>query len=182
MSTMQCLNPKITYNNPDSFTKLLTRATTEISNRFYSEYSNKIRKTAYNINDNVSDTFKKIVITFSQGSDFMDVRTLQNLKKLEYFKEMSYNWNDNGAEPFSQSLIEKCKDLLNILPKQPEIFPTAAKSIQFEYDNDNGDYLEFNVYDEHIEIFQIINDEESESVLNIRQKSNLQKIVSDFYG
>lgn len=104
-----------------------------------------------------------------------------SIKKMEQIEYMSYNWNGNGAQPLSREVIQYGKEILNILSIQPEIFPTATNSIQFEYDKDNGDYLEFNIYDDRIDIFQITDKIEHNSTLNIYQKDDLQKVLSQFY-
>lgn len=62
------------------------------------------------------------------------------------------DWNGEGAAKFDKDLILKCIQLINSkdLKHQPEIFPTGRDSIQFEYEKENGDYLEFEIYSDHI--------------------------------
>lgn len=55
---------------------------------------------------------------------------------------------DKHADPISKSIVDKVKQILIKSPRQPSfIAPTAADSIQLEYDNDDGAYLEFNISD-----------------------------------
>lgn len=75
------------------------------------------------------------------------------------------NWNGNNANPFPASLIEKCTTLISQLEVQPFISPTAYGAIQMEYEKENGDYLEFEIYPERIEVYQIINNIEYEEIL-----------------
>lgn len=75
------------------------------------------------------------------------------------------NWNDHNANPFPTSLIEKCTTLISQLEVQPFISPTAYGAIQMEYEKENGDYLEFEIYPERIEVYQIINNIEYEEIL-----------------
>ena len=72
-------------------------------------------------------------------------KTLWNAKK-----EMNI---DNGANSFSTKLIEKCREIAMQLAAEPFICPTACGSIQFEYEKENGDYLEFEIYEDRIEAF-----------------------------
>lgn len=65
------------------------------------------------------------------------------------------DWNGNGAAPFSPKLIDVCKNLINELRYQPEIYPTAIDAIQFEYRKDNGAYLEFEIYLDKANLFCI---------------------------
>jgi len=75
------------------------------------------------------------------------------------------DWNGNNANPFPASLIEKCTTLISQLEVQPFISPTAYGAIQMEYEKENGDYLEFEIYPERIEVYQIINNIEYEEIL-----------------
>lgn len=54
----------------------------------------------------------------------------ENLIKLDSFKELEYDWNGNGAEPFNEEHIEKVKFLVSLLKIQPDIYPTARNSIR----------------------------------------------------
>ncbi len=91
------------------------------------------------------------------------------------------NWNDNKANPFPSSLIEKCTNLINQLEVQPFISPTACGAIQMEYEKENGDYLELEVYSERIEVYQVINNIGHEETLTSSNYLNeVNRIVSDF--
>lgn len=58
----------------------------------------------------------------------------RSIYKLDQISDLKDNWNLNGAQAFSPELIERCKDILKGLIKEPLfIVPTAAGCIQFEY-------------------------------------------------
>lgn len=118
-------------------------------------------------------------VIHSNGSSHIGQDLKSNLEKLEEFKKLGFNWNGNNAEPFSDSLIEKAKSVLLTLREQPEVFPTARKSIQFESEKDNGDYLEIEIFEDFAKFFQII--EETESSGNIDFSKIFSK-VNEFYG
>lgn len=103
------------------------------------------------------------------------------LYEIENLKD---NWNDNGADSFSKKLIEKCKEILMQLAAEPFVCPTACGSIQFEYEKENGDYLEFEIYEERIEVYlDTMSDGEKE--FNLQGMSAIDKmkqLVVDFYG
>lgn len=61
---------------------------------------------------------------------------------LNEIAKLKDNWNNNGANSFSAKLIEKCRGIVMQLAAEPFICPTACGSIQFEYEKENGDYLE----------------------------------------
>jgi hypothetical protein len=73
-------------------------------------------------------------------------RLSDNLKALDSFRALNENWDGYGAKPLPHDLIERMRTLIWILPIQPEIFPTARESIQFEYDCDNGSHIEFEMF------------------------------------
>ena len=94
------------------------------------------------------------------------------------------NWNEHGAKAFNKSHIELCNTLLNMLPYQPEIFPTANGSIQLEYDGQNESYLEFEVFPEYVAFYLVDQSgNESSSVIDLSSAENTMiSMVSEFYG
>ncbi len=74
-----------------------------------------------------------------------------SLLTLKEIAELPDNWNDNRASRFSDKLIELAKDIVNCLPVQPYIVPTARNSIQFEFETCNKEYLEFELFDDKME-------------------------------
>lgn len=78
-----------------------------------------------------------------------------NLKRLSEIEELPDNWNNNGAEHISQQVIKKVRKLLMSMTYQPEVFPTACDAIQLEWENDKKEYLEMEILDGMINIFQI---------------------------
>lgn len=76
------------------------------------------------------------------------------IKEINDIEKLEYDWNQNGAEPFSNVLIEKCRKIifnLNIIPK---VYPVANNSLQFEYYKQDGSLLEFNIYEDHLTMFR----------------------------
>lgn len=103
----------------------------------------------------------------------------KNLEKMREIEMLKDNWNDNNASKFSSNLIEKCKKILNQLKIQPEIFPTANDSIQFEYQN-NTTYLEFEIFEEKIEVYIEVNEKQIkncivENIYEMNQMINQMK-------
>lgn len=75
------------------------------------------------------------------------VRTVQKSRSntIDDVASLEDGWNGYGAKKFSSELIDFVREILDCLPIQPEIFPTANDSIQLEYHKDNDSYLEFEV-------------------------------------
>ena len=105
-----------------------------------------------------------------------------NLEKLQLISKLKHNWNLYGAEPISKDLIDIMRNLIYGLKYQPEIFPTVCESIQFEYEKDNGDYLEFELIDEEtIEIFRMYSDGTEKYDSCKPNVDDINKVVSEFY-
>ncbi len=68
-----------------------------------------------------------------------------NIEKLKVIQNLRENWNGNGAPAFPKTLTDRVARFLNELNIQPEIFPTALSTIQFEYDNSRRDHMEIEI-------------------------------------
>lgn len=103
--------------------------------------------------------------------------TMNEIAKLEH------NWNNNGANPFSAKLIEKCRGIVMQLAAEPFVCPTACGSIQFEYEKENGDYLEFEIYEDRIEVFldTTSGGEQEFNLRGISATDKMKQLVVDFY-
>ena len=102
-----------------------------------------------------------------------------NLEKLNAIHQLKDNWNGNDAPAFSKKLIKKVENLLNELMIQPEIFPTAMGSIQFEYDNARRDHMEIEINEtDNAEVF-IVNFNGAES---FETTSTLPDILNAYIG
>ena len=69
-------------------------------------------------------------------------------KRIDDITLLEQDWNGYNASPISKDIITNAKKVVNILIYQPEIFPTARNTIQFEYNigNNRTAYLEIEVY------------------------------------
>lgn len=175
--------PKVSfpyYNPAVKRSKMIRSSNSGVSSNKTVTVRNNQNINTYTSNKN-AELVVKYVFIFSRGSDYMNISRLHNLEKLDSILALPNNWNENGAEKFNQKLVDRCKSLLDILPIQPEIFPTAANSIQFEYEKGNGDYLEFNVCEDNVYIYKVVSENEFSSEIDINQEKTLQQIVSDFY-
>lgn len=105
---------------------------------------------SYSHNTDVKPT--SIAIDYTNG--LLNQKTSEAMTKLDEIKGLSYNWNDNGAAPFSPKLIDKCRRIILNLAILPQIYPVANNSIQLEYYKADGALLEFNVFDDKITMFK----------------------------
>ena len=112
----------------------------------------------------------------------MNEKQMKNLKKLDDFSKYPVNWNGYGAPTISCDLIAKMKGLALLLNYQPDIFPTARRSIQFEYEKEDGSYLEFELFNDKLQMYSINSvGTESTSLLDFDAKA-INEEINKFYG
>lgn len=104
--------------------------------------------------------------------------------QLNAIAKLEDNWNNNGAKPFSTKLINKCRKILMQLVREPFISPTTCGSIQFEYEKENGNYLEFEIYEDRIEafIYSLVEGEEEFKLDGVSEIEEMKQMVINFYG
>ena len=68
-----------------------------------------------------------------------------NLQKLDSFKNLLPGWDGHDAPAIPLEIITKTRELIDVLPIQPEIFTTALKTIQLEFENSQKDHMEIEV-------------------------------------
>lgn len=148
-----------------------------ISEEKYNDLNRANRLQAY-AGPLISRSSSKPAATLSSDSIRED-----NLKKLRNIGDLKDNWNGNGASAFPKTIIDRVTDLINKLPIQPEIFPTALNSIQFEYDNSRRDHMEIEISDsDEAEVFIVTYfGEEIEETIPFTYESLAERIVQ-FYG
>lgn len=102
---------------------------------------------------------------------------------LKYCK-WGYNWNYNGALPFSEQVIRNCSNLVDVLKGTWDIFPLTENNIQFEKEEDIKDedgnpmifYSEIEVYKNRIEILKMICDSDKRINSNFVEAVKVIKI------
>ncbi|MCA0234022.1 MAG: hypothetical protein LCH91_26435 [Bacteroidetes bacterium] len=106
----------------------------------------------------------------------------QNKKKIESFKQLPKNWNMAGALQYDKNFIDNVELLLVNTAIQPKIFPTGRNSIQFEYEKDNGDYLEFEIFNNSkISYLSIVNDKETSGKIDFDSEL-MNNLLIQFYA
>lgn len=107
-------------------------------------------------------------------------KEVANIKLLESYALLKDNWNGTGANTFSRDFIDFAIGILLKLDQSPMVFPTGRSSVQFEYEKQNGDYLEFEIFEnKEILCFKIKNGIESNPAANT---DNLNQILEEFYA
>lgn len=108
-------------------------------------------------------------------------KIVNNIRQVKSFQKLEPNWNFNNALPISEAVVLRVTKIITQLGVlQPEVFPTGRNSIQLEYDKENGDYLEFEIFENSILGLSIISDTEHE--FNIENESHIINYVKMFYA
>lgn len=116
----------------------------------------------------------------TEGAGLMDDALHRSIKTLDEIRELEDDWNGNGASRFPEALLNQMYSIVKRIHKQPQIFPTARDSIQFEYENDNGDYLEFELFDDG-RIKQFLYTISGKSSTVYIDVEDINKVVDRFY-
>ena len=147
------------------------------------EINTSSKDTNFKLYKSIVDSGKLFVIEPDQATNnsfnIKKVIDLNNIQKILKFKDLPLNWNGNDAEPFDKSFVKMVANIVSILELQPEVFPTARQSVQLEYEKENGDYLEFEIFENQIIMYQEKGGKEKEKTVN---KNELNKIIRDFYA
>ena len=143
-----------------------------------------IKNSVVEYNSQKYQQLEKIYLMAYKNINSLEKNYIEASTTLSQIAKLEDNWNNNGANSFSAKLIEKCRGIVIQLVAEPFICPTACGSIQFEYEKENGDYLEFEIYEDRIEVFlDTVSDGEKEfSLCGISATDKKKQMVVDFYG
>lgn len=103
----------------------------------------------------------------------------ESLKRLEEISKLPDNWNERGSNKVSTDLLDYVKNILAVLDVEPNIFPTARDSIQLEYENSAGDYLEFEIFEDR-KIKKFFYGSDGKTSTDFVSESQLNGIVNQF--
>ena len=111
----------------------------------------------------------------------MDQKTAAQtvIQAIKQIQTLGDDWNENGAKAFTQRFLADVQRLILALPFFPEVFPTANHSIQLEWENSCGDYMEVEIFEsgQFHSYLQFANEQESEIAVN---NDNIQQLVAAF--
>lgn len=115
------------------------------------------------------------------GGAITTTDVIESMVSIDGIARLDDNWNGNYASKFGENLLMFVREIVMRLEIQPIIYPTARDSVQFEYENIYGDYLEFEIFDDKvIKMFLLLNDGTIKKSVISREVIN--KEVKQFYG
>ena len=70
-------------------------------------------------------------------------------------EKLEKGWNGYNADPIPRAAIDVAREIVDaIRDARLDVFPTARESVQIECENDEGDYIEAEIYgDSSIHLF-----------------------------
>ena len=106
-----------------------------------------------------------------------------NLTKLDVISTLKDGWNGNEAPAIPEIVISRVRDLIKEMYIQPEVFPTALRSIQLEFDNSRRDHMEIEIGESsEAEVFIVLyNGEEHLETIEVNSEV-INRKVRTFYG
>ena len=132
------------------------------------------------VRKNYSNTLN-IMSQNSENTYCISAELFDSLSKINSFSKFKDNWNSYGALPFSKKVLDNSKKAILKLNYQPEIFPVADGSIQFEYDYNNS-HLEIQIFDGHIETYITDADGNEKESSDFFCENRIKEMVDRFYG
>lgn len=159
---------------------------------YAADYSSENCTNTYNIsrlrNDDSGNNIENDFIIYNiheikRQGDNLSLNLTRNLSKLKMIQDLQLG--EDGSITFSEDFIGKISDLLFSINCQPKIFPNFRGNIQFEYEEDNGKYLEIEITpDMKMNIFKIDaegNEFENDDFFDV-DLDVITREVNDFYG
>lgn len=120
--------------------------------------------------EGISEEEVRRIVEDTKAGRGVDVKVAEMNVRLDKIAELKDGWNGyGGAKTFSKELVEYCCEIVNELATEPFIAglfiaPTACGSIQFEYEKENDDYLEFEIFEDRIKMYS-----------NIKEKGEIEE-------
>ncbi|MCR4798084.1 MAG: type II toxin-antitoxin system Phd/YefM family antitoxin [Lachnospiraceae bacterium] len=111
-----------------------------ISEREYNDLKRESRMMAYGSRLTSASSTEDPVPSNASYTATTDLRT-DNMHRLDVFASFKQGWNGNSAAPLDRKVIEKVREILIHQEIQPEIFPSATGTIEFEYSNSRRDFM-----------------------------------------
>ncbi len=151
-----------------------------------------VRQEAYKLIDSMPDRSVSFVISLikNMSADFMSGAVVDEsvdeknsaIEKLNRISDLDDNWNGNGAMAFSPDHIRNVNTIVSFLSYTPEVFPTAADTIQLEFDKRDGSHLEIEIPESGMSEYYYVDAEKKDHVGAIKTEvAEINRLVRDFY-
>jgi hypothetical protein len=101
-----------------------------------------------------------------------------NLEKIESYRSLQPGWNGYNGISFNDAVLDKAKIAILSLSHQPHLSPTGRGSIQLDFSK-GEDVIEVEIFENSINYFQVVDDEELEETINLFE---LSERVNRLYG
>lgn len=159
-----CSYSDVILDKPHSLTSAISAAAFSLSLSVTSLSNYMPDVDVFSISECLKVIYEKI--SYGQSALISETSSFYELKeRIQQIKELEKNWNGYQADPIPSSVIKSAVNLLDKLARysdQISIFPTAAKSIQFEASFGDDSYIEIEIFDKRISLYSECNGVDSE--------------------
>ena len=111
---------------------------------------------------------------------------LQNLARLYDISKLGNNWNGNNAKEIPWDVIGKACSLLYRyrFNEETEIYVVADEAIQFEWRDEDKNYLEIEIHADNVRIYSCNNESETtyQSTIDGYDENEISNIIDDFFS
>ncbi|MBQ9365691.1 MAG: hypothetical protein IJT82_07930 [Schwartzia sp.] len=105
-------------------------------------------------------------------------------RRLESFRHLVTGWDGYHAKAIDSEVIKRAATLLDCIQAVPEVFPTPDGNIQFQFEDEDANYLEIELRSDGMaEFYADLTDMEEERVIDLQdvgERSHLLRLVSRF--
>lgn len=143
------------------------------------------QKSVVNISSTTYNTYTTIINGDKSMSDEWINLYNRNLNKLYLMYRLDYNWDDNGAKPFSAELLDKIKVLIgNLRELQPDVYPKTDSRVQLEFYTEYNRFLKIVISENSFDVYATdgINFEDDFFERFDYDENTIIKIVNRFYN
>lgn len=180
ISTIEIRSPQLNFGFPKNISARITESCMYFYNlQQFAQTDDLDRIVSIQGNDDLLSS--NVILTLDGEYGALSDEQARNFKQIDDIASLPDNWDENGASSFPVQMISKVKDIVYHLSIQPYVFPTANHSIQLEYEKEDGDYLEFELFeDDTVELFRYT--PEKNAITDTITIQDIDKAVNRFYG
>lgn len=163
-------------NKGISRSKGLTISSNEdnILNSFLNIISNNIINEIFSLKGNIT-----AYTSYKIKGDI--VKKNKAVQAIDRISDLVDNWDGEGAGRFDPVFIKSIRQIVQQLAFEPEVFPTAANSIQLEYRKD-GNYLEFEILENlSVEVLMVKHHTTTANTIDDIKVKQLNEYLGKFY-
>lgn len=127
----------------------------------------------------------KICSSFIPANYELNNPIMKSIRRVESFRDLRNGWDGYNAKAINEKVIESAIEIIRKLPTCPEVFPTSDGDIQFQFEDNEGNYMEMEllkngVVEVYLEMEGYESKEFSTSIGDVKGWKKVEKLVQMF--